>query len=354
MRVGLSLLTLVPGVVGGSETYARELCRAPRARRRARLRGLRPHGRPRRRRRAADDRRPRVPGARRRWRAASPRCRWPRLCPAPIRRRFDSRGARRAPLPAQRDDPPRRPTARSDDGPRPPARALSRVLLARGARVPPRGLRVDGQAQPPLIAISEHARSTLLERYDARPERVSTIHLGIDHERFTPDGRDARAVPPLSREPLAAQEPRRGCSRRSRSCGESGPSCGSCSRGRATTARRCRRRRSRAGTSRRTSSSTCTAAPRCLVFPSLYEGFGLPPLEAMACGCPVAVSNATSLPEVCGDAAEYFDPLSTEDMAAAILRALEGRLVETRARARGRLHVGACAHAHDAVYRERR
>jgi glycosyltransferase involved in cell wall biosynthesis len=45
-----------------------------------------------------------------------------------------------------------------------------------------------------------------------------------------------------------------------------------------------------------------------LVFPSLYEGFGLPPLEAMACGCPVASSNAASLPEVVGDAARLFDP----------------------------------------------
>jgi len=45
-----------------------------------------------------------------------------------------------------------------------------------------------------------------------------------------------------------------------------------------------------------------------LVFPSLYEGFGLPPLEAMACGCPVASSNAASLPEVVGEAARLFDP----------------------------------------------
>ncbi len=47
----------------------------------------------------------------------------------------------------------------------------------------------------------------------------------------------------------------------------------------------------------------------CLVFPSLYEGFGLPPVEAMACGCPVAAAAAGSLPEVCGDAAVLFDPL---------------------------------------------
>jgi glycosyltransferase involved in cell wall biosynthesis len=47
---------------------------------------------------------------------------------------------------------------------------------------------------------------------------------------------------------------------------------------------------------------------KLFVYPSLYEGFGLPPLEAMACGCPVVVSNAASLPEVCGDAAFYIDP----------------------------------------------
>jgi glycosyltransferase involved in cell wall biosynthesis len=52
-----------------------------------------------------------------------------------------------------------------------------------------------------------------------------------------------------------------------------------------------------------------------LVFPSLYEGFGLPPLEAMSCGCPVAASNAAAIPQVCGDAALYFDPTSIEQMA---------------------------------------
>jgi glycosyltransferase involved in cell wall biosynthesis len=46
----------------------------------------------------------------------------------------------------------------------------------------------------------------------------------------------------------------------------------------------------------------------CLVFPSFYEGFGLPPLEAMLLGCPVITSNCSSLPEVCGSAALYCDP----------------------------------------------
>ncbi len=58
------------------------------------------------------------------------------------------------------------------------------------------------------------------------------------------------------------------------------------------------------------------------VFPSKYEGFGLPPLEALACGCPVVVSDRASLPEICGTAANYADPDSPDDLAAKILAAL--------------------------------
>lgn len=55
-----------------------------------------------------------------------------------------------------------------------------------------------------------------------------------------------------------------------------------------------------------------------LVYPSLYEGFGIPPLEAMSCGCPVACSNTSSLPEVVGSAAESFDPHDIDAIRTAI------------------------------------
>ncbi len=71
-------------------------------------------------------------------------------------------------------------------------------------------------------------------------------------------------------------------------------------------------------------------------FPSLYEGFGLPGLEAMRHGCPVVSSDATCLPEVYGDAAEYFDPRQVPDLQAALSRVLSDQGLADRLRERGR------------------
>ena len=71
------------------------------------------------------------------------------------------------------------------------------------------------------------------------------------------------------------------------------------------------------------------------VFPSLYEGFGLPPLEAMASGTPVVTSNVSSLPEVVGDAALLVDPTSAEEIADAMRRILTDRELAAQMSARG-------------------
>jgi glycosyltransferase involved in cell wall biosynthesis len=91
-----------------------------------------------------------------------------------------------------------------------------------------------------------------------------------------------------------------------------------------------------------------------LVHPSLYEGFGLVLLEAMARGVPVAAADATALPETCGDAAELFDPTDPDAIAAAILRAQDRRdelAAAGRARA-GLFTWDATAQATALVYRE--
>jgi glycosyltransferase involved in cell wall biosynthesis len=76
------------------------------------------------------------------------------------------------------------------------------------------------------------------------------------------------------------------------------------------------------------------------VYPSLYEGFGLPPLEAMACGCPVVASQATAIPETVGDAAVLVDATSTAAMAEAMARVLNDPALARRLSVEGRAHAG--------------
>lgn len=97
-------------------------------------------------------------------------------------------------------------------------------------------------------------------------------------------------------------------------------------------------------------------AAELLVIASYLEGFGLPALEAMACGTPVVCSRAASLPEVAGPAEEYFDPASDEDLAAAIERVLASpeRQAELRRKGLERVKLFSwdeCARRHLALYR---
>lgn len=105
-----------------------------------------------------------------------------------------------------------------------------------------------------------------------------------------------------------------------------------------------------------------------LAFPSLYEGFGLPPLEAMACGTPVVTSDVSSLPEVVGDAALTVNPFDVEALAAALMRVLTDSTLRKDLRERGlrhaarftwsrtareTLHIYRSLHAADPCYSER-
>lgn len=74
----------------------------------------------------------------------------------------------------------------------------------------------------------------------------------------------------------------------------------------------------------------------CYVFPSEYEGFGIPILEAFACECPVVCADASSFPEVAGGAAEYFAPLDVEDMAAKIQKIIGDEALREKLRVKGR------------------
>lgn len=73
----------------------------------------------------------------------------------------------------------------------------------------------------------------------------------------------------------------------------------------------------------------------CFVYPSFYEGFGLPPIEAMACGCPVIASNTSSIPEICKNAALYCDPYNAQDISHKIIEMVNNTNLQNRCRNNG-------------------
>jgi glycosyltransferase involved in cell wall biosynthesis len=200
-----------------------------------------------------------------------------------------------------------------------------------------------------VTTVSEHARESIVARYRLDPDRVRAIHSGIDHERFTPAPRErqqfllypANAWPHKNHERLLAAFR---LVRRERPdlrlvlTGTGHERRG----GNGVEAR---------GLVPRDELVELYRTAAALVFPSLYEGFGQPPLEAMACGCPVAVSRVASLPEVCGDAAVYFDPAAVESIAAGIHEVLDRPRAGGVERAR-RFTWEHAARDYDAVYRE--
>jgi glycosyltransferase involved in cell wall biosynthesis len=199
-----------------------------------------------------------------------------------------------------------------------------------------------------VIVPSEHVRETALERLGLEPQRVRVIPYGVDHERFrrSTAPREPFLLYPANRWPHKNHErllEAFALIRRERPelrfvLTGAGHEDLAESRGYVT----------------REELADLYARASALVFPSLYEGFGLPPLEAMASGCPAAVSNAGALPEVCGEAARLFDPTSPEEMASAVLEVL----ADPEPYARRGLERAAeftwerSARAHEQVYRE--
>jgi glycosyltransferase involved in cell wall biosynthesis len=103
--------------------------------------------------------------------------------------------------------------------------------------------------------------------------------------------------------------------------------------------------------------AACYRAATAFIYPSIYEGFGIPPLEAMSYGCPVVCSDGGSIPEVVGDAGAYFDPNSVEDLRTTLERVATTPSLQADLRARGDARLAAfswddCAAATARIYRD--
>jgi glycosyltransferase involved in cell wall biosynthesis len=204
-----------------------------------------------------------------------------------------------------------------------------------------------------VIAISNHVKESIVERLGVDPQRVRVAYLGIDLEQLRPGvgERELLLLYPANGWPHknhARLLEAFGLIRRER------PELRLVLTGSGLENLPARPGVEVRGHVPREELVRLYQTAEALVFPSLYEGFGLPPLEAMACGCPVAVSRAGALPEVCGDAARYFDPAEPEEIAAATLDVLadSGELVSRGLdRARG-FTWDECARRHDEVYEE--
>jgi glycosyltransferase involved in cell wall biosynthesis len=187
-----------------------------------------------------------------------------------------------------------------------------------------------------VIAVSEHTRHDLVERFGVPPERIRVIYNGLDHTRFHPTDVDPEAVARRFgvRHPfilcVGSLMPWRNATRLLRAAARLRYGLLFVGRdiwGTDPTARLATERgwdwARFAGYVPDGDLPALYAAATVFAYPSLYEGFGIPPIEAMACGTPVVASTAGALPEVLGDAALLVDPYDEDALAEALQAAAE-------------------------------
>jgi glycosyltransferase involved in cell wall biosynthesis len=172
------------------------------------------------------------------------------------------------------------------------------------------GLRRVLQGADAIVAVSEFTRDETVELAGVPAERIRVVAHGVDAV-FSPDGRSADGDYVLA---VATLEPRKNLARAVDAAREAGVELrvvGARGWGGVEVA-------GWVGELPDTELAALYRGARCLVYPSLYEGFGLPVLEAMACGTPVVTSVGTAMEEVAGGAAVLIDPLDIASIAAGI------------------------------------
>ncbi len=215
------------------------------------------------------------------------------------------------------------------------------------------GLRASAEAADRIIAVSRATKDDIVKHLAVDPERVAVVPEGVDSScRPLPRAEVEAALAPLGLAYgayllfLGTLEPRKNIGRLLDAVMQVGADVGPLVLAgadgwgndelRPRIADLTRQGRVRAlGYVPETLRPPLLGGARAFLYPSLYEGFGLPPLEAMACGTPVVTSAVSSLPEVVGDAALLIDPLDVDGLAGAIRRLWADDVLRSDLRARG-------------------